>query len=391
MKYGSVDLGRFDKLFSPADKTYFQKFIDTKNLLKENNTFWKSHFIKDAMPTATAATGDATFKVAAVEKAINPMADFVTPFSDNPQVDKDGWRFYVGTIPDLGKGYMETAQERWQKELMFKEFGNDTDIIMQYTNTIQGLYDGVNARLSNMSAQLLSKGQIGVATGTGRGQGLGYMCKADIPTANFITSGAKIWTAADCNIPKQMAEIEEDMRTITGYQGAWEWLIQDSFIKEYMLTNQYVQKMVLNYYAGKQLTFNSEFIVTYEMFNEAIVNQYSPISPIRPIYEKQVEQTLTTRTQVSGWDSDIAVLKPVGYAGVVKYTSIPEILVSNSYNTSAVQKTIAMLEMGMFGLINYVKDNGGYGEWHTDIRASVVPALTEFPYHVIVDMTTADS
>lgn len=392
MKYGSVDLGRFDKLFSPQDRIAFQKFMDTKNLWKENNKFWAQLFVKDGVPTATSPDGSASFKVMAIEKTVSPMADFVTPFSDNPQSDKDGFKHYLGTIPDFGRGWTETALERYQKELMFKEFGSDADIINQYVDTVQKLMDAGNARLSHMAAQLDSTGQIVTSTGNGRGQGLPYKCKAEIPAANFLTCGTKVWSDPDCDIPKQMAQIEEDARNSSAFEGVFQWEIDENFLKTTFLNNTYVRSMVLNYFAGQRVTYDSKFVVTYPMLLEAMNDDnVRPFSKIVPIFEKQVEQTLTTRTVVHGWDTTIAVLRPAGYAGVIKYTSIPEIIVSNNYATNVIQKTTALVDGGIFGLINYIKDNGGYPEWHTDLRGSCVPALTEFPYHFIVDMTAKDS
>ena len=392
MKYGNVDLGRFDKLFSVQDKLVLQKFIDTKELLKENNKFWAQKFVKDNAPTAMTSDGAASFKVMAIEKSVNPMADFVAPFSETPQSDKDGFSYYLGTIPDIGKGWSETAMERYQKELMFKEFGNDSDIVGQYVDEVQKLYDAVNARLSNMSAQLISKGQIVTTTGAGRGQGLAYRCKAEIPADNFMTCGSKVWSDATCNIPLQMSIIEEEARTQSGFTGIFQWEIDEAFLKTTFLNNSFVRSMVLNYFAGQRITYNSDFVVTYPMLLEAMNDDtVRPFSMIIPIFEKQVEQTLTARTSVRGWDTTIAVLRPAGYAGVIKYTAIPEIVVSNSHGSSIVQKTTALIDGGIFGLINYVKDNGGYAQWYSDMRGSCVPALTEFPYHFIIDMTAKDS
>ena len=392
MKFGNIDLGRYDKLFSTADRTYFQKFVDTNGILKANNRFWASKFVKDNMATPTDADGAATFKAIAVTKSLAPMADFVTPFSANPQNDNDGFAFYTGSIPDFGRGFNTTAIQRYQFEMMFKEFGRDTDIVMQYTNDLQKLYDAGNARLSNMAAQLLSTGQINTTTGTGRGQGIIHKSKANIPAANFLTCGAKVWSDPTCNIPQQMHDIEEDARTATGFEGTFMWEIDENFLKTTFLGNTYVQSIVKNFFAGQRIVYDANFVITYPMLLEAMQDaNVRPFGMIVPIYERQLEQTLTGRTSVNGWDETIAVLRPMGFAGVIKYAAIPEIVVSNSYGTSVVQKTTALLEGGIMGIINYVKDNGGYVEWHTDMRGSAIPVLTEFPYHFIVDMTAKDS
>ena len=392
MKYSNVNIDRYDKIFSTADRTYFQKFIITNGILKANNRFWATKFERDTMKTPTDGDGAATFKALSVVKTLTPMADFVAPFGSAPQIDKDGFAFYTGSIPDVAQGFTTSSIKRWQFEQMFKEFGNDVDIINQYVDSVQKLYDSVNARYSNMSAQLLSTGQINVITGNGRGQGIIHKSAAPIPAANFLTCGSKVWSDPTCNIPQVMADIEQEARDLSGFEGVWMWEIDETFLKTTFLSNTYVQSIVKNYFAGQRIVYDANFIVTYEMLLQAMTDTtVRPFGVIYPIYERQIEQTLTARTRVNGWDETIAVLRPLGMAGVMKFADIPEILVSNNYNPSVVQKTTALLEGGLMGLINYVRDKDGYGEWETTIRGTAIPTLSEFPYHFLVDMTEIDS
>lgn len=392
MKYGSMDLGRYDRLFSTGDRNYIQKFINETGLFKTNFGFWKEHFVKDANPTPVGVEGAASYTVYAIDRSAAPMLDFATPFSESPQNDKDGLRFYTGTILHANRGFVEKAKERYAKEQLFKEFGSDADIISQYIDNVQKLIDGGNQRLSNMAAQILSTGQIITDTGVGgKGQGTSFYQKADIPVSNFITAGTKVWTDTTCDLLSQMRAIEDDMRETTGYTGGLEWNIPDAMIANVFLTNTEVQQNVAAYRSALGYLVVGDRPITREEFYAYVASDNSLISPIRVVIEKQKVQTLTATSTVSGWDSTVAVLRPTGYAGVIKYTQIPDIYVANAYSSSAVQKTTALYEGGIFGIMNTVLERGGYPEWHTDIYMDAVPALTEFTYHYIIDTTTADS
>lgn len=392
MKYGSIDLGRYDRLFSTSDKQYIQKFINEAGLFKTNFGFWKEHFVKDSNPTPIGVEGAAAYTVYAIDRSAAPMLDFATPFSETSQNDKDGWRFYTGTIPHANRGFVEKAKERYAKELLFKEFGNDVDIILQYVDNVQKLLDGGNQRLSNMAAQILSTGQIITDTGVGgKGQGLDFYQKADIPTANFVTAGTKVWTDPTCLLLSQMKEIEDAMRETTGYTGGLEWNIPDAMITSVFLTNTQVRETVGAFRNAQGYLYVGTRPITREEFDSYLMSENSLISPIRVVVEKQKVQTLSATASVYGWDSTIAVLRPTGYAGIIKYTQIPDIYVANTYSSLVVQKTTALYEGGIMGIMNTVLERGGNPEWHTDIFMDAVPALTDFIYHYIVDTTTADS
>jgi len=392
MKYGSIDLGRYDRLFSTSDRQYIQKFINDLGLFKTNFGFWKEHFVRDTNPTPTGVEGAAAYTVYAIDRAAAPMLDFASPFSETSQNDKDGWRFYTGTIPHTNRGFVEKAKERYAKEQLYKEFGNDVDIILQYTDNVQKLIDGGNQRLSNMAAQILSTGQIITATGVGgQGQGTDFYQKAEIPADNFISAGTKVWSDPTCDLLSQMKAIEDDMRETTGYKGGLEWNIPDAMITNVFLTNTQVRENVAAYRNSIGYLVVGDRPITREEFNAYLASENALISPIRVVIEKQKVQSLSTTSTVSGWDSTVAVLRPTGYAGVIKYTQIPDIYVAQSYASTAVQKTTAMYEGGIMGIMNTVLERGGYPEWHTDIFMDAVPALTEFTYHYIVDTATADS
>ena len=61
------------------------------------------------------------------------------------------------------------------------------------------------------------------------------------------------------------------------------------------------------------------------------------------------------------------------------------------YGNNSITKSFAQMEGGIYTLVNTTVPNGMYKEWHTDLIMSAVPSLNEFPYHIIVDTTSANS
>ena len=220
-KFGNMNLGMYDKLWSATDKKYLQVFIDNAALLQTKYRFAYKHFVKAGMPCPTNPTGEAVFRVAAKTTRPDEMADFRAPLSDTTQMDRAGFTDYMGSIPEIGKGFYEKAAERYQKEQMFAQFGNDQatqTLLKQYIVDLQSLKNTVDSRLSNMAAQLMSTGQI---IGVNESNGVEwYKQVCPIPVENFVKAKNKVWTAADCDLIQELHDIEEDFRFRTGYEGA---------------------------------------------------------------------------------------------------------------------------------------------------------------------------
>lgn len=380
---------RYARFFSSQSNIRFlQTYVDNVALFQTNFGFWKENFVKADTMTPVSPEGPAAFMVKAKIADAAPLMDLRDRLGDTNTMDTEGISFYTGTIPDLAApGIKETALERYNKELQFAEFGNDADIINAWTQKVQTLKDSADSTLSNMSAQLLSTGKIIWNYGKGN---YAPLQKAEIPARNFKSAGEKVWTAADCNILAQMVELEKNYREESGFAGAMKWQIPYEMFHNVLLKNAEVKLWIKDYRYHASLPWEANAVPTEEVFRQAIVD-YPGLSPIEVVVEKQRNVSHSGVTTVHGWDSKTAVLRPQGFAGNIMYADLIDVKLGQMYSASNIIYQAAQLEGGIYSLVNTTCDNGRFKEWHTDVLMSAIPALTEFPNHVIVDTTVADA
>lgn len=358
--------------------------LNDPNMIRSNFGFWKTKFQVDPNITPTDSTGAAVFVSRMKQLEMGEMMDMRAPLGDSVPTDKKGIAYYTGVIPDfIAKGTVEQAMEREYKERMFVEnFGNDAFLIAQFADEVQAKIDSADQTLSNMSAQLLSTGKIVYKYGVGA---KGNILKADIPAANFQKAGEKAWTDADCMLLDQMVKIEESMKESWGLENlSMQWEIPYDMFRNTFLKNKQVIDFVKSYRYFNDQVITENMQITPQMFREAIV-QFEGLSPIVIIEEKQKDRTGI----VNGWKATNAVLRPTGFAGFIRHTTILDQQMYEKYGSSVISRTFAKTNNGLCTLMNTTLNNGNMKEWHTDLMMSAVPSLDEFLYHVIVDTATA--
>lgn len=382
---------RYARLWTDSDVRFLRSLIDESGLLRTNYGWWKTQFTKASNATPVAADGTATFTVQAKDRTATPMMDMRAPLGDSVPLDYKGISWYSATIPDfIAPGIVETAPQREYKERLFAQFGNDAFLISEWMDDVQMQIDAADQTLTNLGAQLISKGQCSYNFGRGM---KGALQKAEIPSENFKKAGTKVWTAADCNLLSQMRTIEVDFRDTKGYNGPMKWQIPYKMYMDVVLKNKEVRELVKQYYTLNDKVFLDSMPVTEEIFNSVVYANYPDLSPIEIVVEKQKDISWDNMTGkfVNGWDSKAAVLRPAGFAGEIQYTDILDVVMFEKYGNNSITKSFAQMEGGIYTLVNTTVPNGMYKEWHTDLIMSAVPSLNEFPYHVIVDTTSANS
>jgi hypothetical protein len=264
-----------------------------------------------------------------------------------------------------------------------------------------------------MAAMTLSRGgQYGntiditnVDGGTATTQGFSGVVanqSAYIPLSNYKTAGVKVWTAADCDIHEQMRKLEYEFKmanyipdgTPFEWDIPWEMLINvllknAAFIKE---VNRYIalyapDKVIVVTNGSSTTNVDS---ITYEQLVQYSRSPISKISPIRIIREQQVVQGITSYTTVKGWKSGVAVLRPLGYAGVLVHAKVADVeLMKSGEVNKNIDFSLAKIQ-GFLNVINKVTPNGLLKSYHTDVIGRYATVLNESQYHVVVDTTTAD-
>lgn len=359
-------------------------FVNNPDIIRSNYDFWKSQFEVDPKIIERQSDGVALFMAKIIDRTPGRLLDMRAPLGDANQADKSGIEGWTGPIPDfIAAGYVETALEREHKKRMFDElFGSDSELLLAYANDVQKMVDGANQTMSNMAAQMLSKGEIKYDAGRGI---KGNVLKAPIPDANRRKAGAVAWSdTTNCKLIDQLAEIETKFRMDNGLEGAaLKWQIPFEMYRNIFLKNAQVIEYIKNWRKANDKGWAESMPINSKMFEE-VFSDNELFSPIEIIIEKQrdVEKT------ISGWKAGTAVLRPAGYAGSIKRANVLDIKLHKDYGSSSIEKVFA--DRDIFTIINTTLDNGNFKEWHTDLVVAAVPVLEEWTNHLLVDTTSAD-
>lgn len=399
------------------NRGFLQTLIDRSIEIKENAFFWQEHFRVEGNEYDIDIADLKKNPAWTVRQKINrtvPMADAMAPLSETMQLEAEGYEEKTGSIYQYGKGLFETSMSKLELQARLQELGPDQDLVVGFVRGVADLVKTHNLRVSNMAAMTLSRGgQYGntiaitnVAGGTTTTQGFSGVVanqSAYIPLANYKTAGTKVWTAADCDIPEQMRKIEADFKEANAIPDgtAFEWDIPWEMVINVLLNNAAFKKEVNRYialYAPDKVivvtngssTTNVDTI-TWEQLVQYSRSPISKISPIRVVREQQTVQGITTYTTVKGWKSGIAVLRPLGYAGVLVHAKVADVeLLRSGEVNNTVQFSLAKVQ-GFLNVINKVTPNGMLKAYHTDVIGRYATVLDESQYHVVVDTTTADA
>lgn len=361
------------------------QILNTPELINANHTFWMEKFRVDPQITPTNAEGEAPFISRMRQMESGVLMDMRAPLGDSVPEDKKGITYYSGIIPEfISKGFVEKATERDYKEKLFEQFG-DASLVAQYaTDVLQTRFDSANQTLSHMSAQLLSTGKIIYKAGVGI---QGNVLKAEIPAANFLKAGAKVWTDTTARLLDQIVKIVDDINDATGLNIQWQLEVTKDQFKNCFLKNAQVIEWVRYMNIINNQPLPERLVLSRDMAMSALAS-FEGLPPIVIIEEKQKD---ADSTMVHGWKDGAAVLRPIGFAGLVRRTTIKDTELFTKYGNSVNSYSFTPALNGLATVRNSVIVNGNFKEWHTDVVLAGVPSLDQFLYHYIIDTTTANS
>ena len=396
---------------------FLQTLIDNTIEIKENTFFWQEHFRVEGNEYDIDMSDLKKNPAWTVRQKVNrtvPMADAMAPLSETMQLDAEGMEEKTGSIYQYGKGLFETSMSKLELEARLRELGPDQNLVTGFVRGVADLVKTHNLTASNMAAQTLSRGgQYGntialtnVAGGTATTQGFSGVITSQgsyIPASNFKTAGQYVWNNASCDIPEQMRKIEQDFKDANHIPDGtpFEWDLPWDMVVNVLLKNAAFIKEVNRYIAlyapdkvivvtsGKSTT--NVDTITWEQLVQYSRSPISKISPIRIVREQQTVQGITTYTTVKGWKAGVAVLRPLGFAGVLVHAKVPEAeLMRSGEVNNGIQFSLAKIQNFLY-VINKVTPNGMLKSYHTDVLGRYATVLDESQYHVVVDTTTADT
>lgn len=376
------------RFFSDPENTrYLQKFIDEKDIFHVNYGWYLTQGRIAPDLTPTNHKGVATFTVGASALRASTLANLRAPLAGSFQKDKGEMKAYSATIPDfITDGFKETAEERNYREKQFEEFGNDSDLVKQWRNDVQDLMNSLDMTMNYMTAKLASTGELDY-TGIGRGI-QAPLHKVPLSADNFRKCGKVEWANAECNILEQMRKIESDWRKEFGQNRlALVWQMTYNTFYNVFLANKQISELYKNWCKAHYVAYVEDYGVNTEMFLKAFAD-IQGISQIEIVDEE--EQNIKfdgSVVKVKGWADNIVVLRPAGYAFEYERKQVADEPMFKKYGNSIVQKVFARTNNGIGLLCNSTIANGDYQEWHTDLMFAAVPAMLDFPYRWIIDIT----
>lgn len=360
------------------------QILNSPDLINANHMFWAEKFRVDPNITPTNQEGEAVFISRMREIESGVLMDMRAPLGDSVTEDKKGIAYYSGVIPEfISKGTVEKATERDYKEKLFEQFGDVALVAAYATDVLQSKIDSANQTLSNMSAQLLSTSKIIYKSGVGI---QGNVLKAEVPAANFLKAGTKVWTDTTARLLDQIVEIVEDVKDKTGIAN-WQLEVTKDQFKNCFLKNAQVIEWVRYMNIINNQPLPERLVLSREMAMSALAS-FEGLPPIVIIEEKQKDADSTI---VHGWKAGVAVLRPTGIAGYMRRTTIKDTELFTKYGNSVNSYSFTPALNGLATVRNSVIVNGNFKEWHTDVVLAGVPSLDQFLYHYIIDTTTANS
>jgi hypothetical protein len=400
-------------LFDNKNRGFLQTLIDNTIEIDENAFFWQEHFRVEGNEYDIDIADLKKNPAWTVRQKINrtvPMADAMAPLSETMQLDAEGFTEKTGSIYQYGKGLFETSMSKLELQARLRELGPDQSLVEGYVRGVADLVKTHNLRASNMAAMTLSRGgeygnmialpKVGGGTGTTQGfSGVQVYQSPYIPAANYKHAITKVWSAADADIPEQMRQIEFDFKEANKIpeNTPFEWDIPWDTVVNVLLKNAAFIKEVNRYIAlyapDKVIIVNSGSstttvdTITYEQLVAYSRSAISKISPIRIVREQQTVQGITTYHTVKGWNPNVVVLRPLGYAGVLVHAKVADVeLMKSGEVNKNIEFSLAKVQ-GFLNIINKTVPNGMLKAYHTDVIGRYATVLDESQYHVIVDIT----
>lgn len=360
------------------------QILNDPDLIRANHTFWTQKFRIDPQITPTNAEGEAIFKSTMRQLESGVLMDMRAPLGDSVPEDKKGLAYYSGVIPEfISKGTVEKATERAYKEDLFEQFGDAALIAAYATDVLQSKLDSANQTLSHMGAQLLSTGKIIYNQGVGI---QGNVLKADIPAENFLKAGASIWSDTTARLLDQIVEMVEKIREERGLDLQFQLEITRKQFLEAFMKNEQVIEWVRYLNVINNTPLPERAVMTEDLVKNALA-RFEGLPQIVIVEEKQKD---TENGIVHGWKEGVAVLRPLGYAGFIRRTTIKDVELFTKYGNNVNSYSFASALNGLAQIANSVIVNGNFKEWHTHVIMAAVPSLDEFLYHYIIDTTTTD-
>lgn len=387
-----IDIGnaQLAKFFSGrGNNEYLQKFLNKEGVLRCNYGWYKTQGDIDPNLIPTTSNGDATFKVRSRDLTPATLMSLRAPLAEGHQKDKTGFKWYTASIPDFAAdGFRETAMERYHKQnLLQDEFGNDADVVDAYLDKVQDLTDSLDSTMTFLTARAASTAQIDydkISRGIQE-----PLYDANVPKENFKKAGTLAWNDANCDILEQMRKMEEDWRKehiqYKNFPLVWQ-MTKDDFYNVF-LKNKQVAELWQSWAKANYVAYLQNYGPNREMFLKSVAD-LKGLSLIEIVEEQEQNMRFDGSVEViHGWANGTVVLRPAGKCFKFMRKEIQDKRIFEALGNKLVEVAWATTNDGLGLLRNMTTANGMFKEFKTDLFLASVPAMLDFPYRWIIDIT----
>ena len=201
-----------------------------------------------------------------------------------------------------------------------------------------------------------------------------------------MKAGVAVWTDTSAKLLDQIRKMYDDVREEIGLDMAMQLEVTREMWRECFLKNEQVIEYVRYYNSLNNVLLPENLTLTDELAKNALAKMEG-LPTIVIIEEKQND---IENGVVHGWADGVAVLRPLGYAGLIRRTTIKDVDLFKKYGNNVNSYSFTPALNGLATIRNSVVVNGNFKEWHTDLVLAAVPSLDEFLYHYIIDTKTAN-
>lgn len=350
----------------------FQKFIDSVAAEKYKAMAWKQTFAWDIAPSEGGV-----FNAMDIVKGISTMADGRAKWSNTSKRDTDGVATHLGSTFNFGIGMEETGEDIEKINKIAANWGGDQDVVRQFVTKFEGLLDTIHNRITNMAYQMESTGTVLVPNTQ---YGVGYSLPAlPIPAANKLKTLKGSWATVASATPIADMIAAEKRADEIGMPAARVWRVPIA-LQAAFLSNAEVKSYIKMFLYPTATNVVSDMMFSandYKTFVDAFGGRIAPIEWIDTVQKAYARDG--SITDALPWANGIAVLRPSGLAGVVKYDELPEVTIQ----TGQPNIITATAEGGRIGIIR--KFDPMTPVWLTDVITSCVPVLSNWTRYITLD------
>lgn len=405
-KFPEFSESSFFNIWSENGRTVVTEILNNSDLVELNNfSAWRQDFAIDPEITKHDSNGFAIVNALMREVKPGVMSDMRAPLGDSLPVEQGNAKGYTVPIAHFTtRHFHETKATMMDKKARYEAlrdtYGDyDAQLLASYADRIQDFIDGMNMTLTNMGEQLMTNGYVYYDKGAGIHAGIH---QAPIPAKNFLKAcmykvsvGSEVqttWADTDALFIDSINRLVEMINEKLGLTLNWQLDVTKDEWDNYIMKNKQVLTTMYmranpNILSADQMNFASAGLAFDDAQVMTMLN-----SRLRrcTIFVHDSAQHDAYDGVVHGWKANVATLRPLGRAGMMRHTDIIDAeWFDDRYSNPAIKDYYVPAFGGLGYLNNTIWPNGRDLEYRTRYIYSTTPSLDEFLYHFIMTTNAA--